>query len=61
MNASAIAAFVLANLCVATAQTITEPTGNGFCGGFDLDNNGQAAQCMSNENSQNGESTFMSA
>ena len=35
--------------------TTTEPTGSGFCGGFDLDNNGQAGQCLSNENSQNGE------
>ena len=27
---------------------------NGFCGGFDLDNHGQAGQCLSDDNSRNG-------
>ena len=26
---------------------------NGFCGGFDLDNHGQAGQCLSDDNSRN--------
>ena len=28
--------------------------GSSFCGGFDLDNNGQAGQCLSDDNSRNG-------
>jgi hypothetical protein len=44
----AIALLVLANLEVAAA--------NGFCGGFDLDNHGQAGQCLSDDNSRNGAS-----
>jgi hypothetical protein len=43
---TALAVFVLARL--------EAVAGSSFCGGFDLDDHGQASQCLSDDNSRNG-------